>query len=170
MAFVNILHFFLQNALQLHQQWWIILRVDCLPFWEIINEEDDVLIPQKSRREHSRQFFALGIFCGVVSRYAATPLIVALSLGQSDINRFCPWSPIAPETKSFESRWKNSKIFSGDWHRWRLRSAFKHFGTHFAGSFRMSKSSWMMDPTRSREMPSCSAIDLAEIWPGDLPR
>ena len=27
----------------------------------------------------------------------------------------------------------------------------------------MSKSSWMMDPTRSREMPSCSAIDLAEI-------
>jgi hypothetical protein len=30
-------------------------------------------------------------------------------------------------------------------------------------TFRMSKSSWMMDPTRSREMPSCSAIDLAEI-------
>jgi len=27
----------------------------------------------------------------------------------------------------------------------------------------MSKSSWMMDPTRSRGMPSCSAIDLAEI-------
>jgi len=27
----------------------------------------------------------------------------------------------------------------------------------------MPKSSWMMDPTRSREMPSCSAIDLAEI-------
>jgi len=25
------------------------------------------------------------------------------------------------------------------------------------------KSSWMMDPTCSREMPSCSAIDLAEI-------
>ena len=29
--------------------------------------------------------------------------------------------------------------------------------------FRVSKSSWMMDPTRSREMPSCSATDLAEI-------
>jgi len=27
----------------------------------------------------------------------------------------------------------------------------------------MSKSSGMMDPTRSREMPSCSTIDLAEI-------
>ena len=27
----------------------------------------------------------------------------------------------------------------------------------------MSKSSWMIDPTRSREIPSCSALDLAEI-------
>jgi len=27
----------------------------------------------------------------------------------------------------------------------------------------MSKSSWMMDPTHSREMHRCSAIDLAEI-------
>ena len=27
----------------------------------------------------------------------------------------------------------------------------------------MSKSSWMMDPTCSHEMPSCSAIDLAKI-------
>jgi hypothetical protein len=27
----------------------------------------------------------------------------------------------------------------------------------------MSKSSWMMDPSRSREMPSRSAIDLVEI-------
>jgi len=32
---------------------------------------------------------------GGVSRYAATPLIVALSPGHSDITRFCPWSPIA---------------------------------------------------------------------------
>jgi len=30
-----------------------------------------------------------------VNRYAATPLIVALSLGHSDITRFRPWSPIA---------------------------------------------------------------------------
>jgi hypothetical protein len=28
----------------------------------------------------------------------------------------------------------------------------------------MSKSSWMMDPTHSHEMPSYSALDLAEIW------
>jgi len=30
-----------------------------------------------------------------VSRYAATPMIVALSPGHSDITRFRPWSPIA---------------------------------------------------------------------------
>ena len=30
-----------------------------------------------------------------MSRYAVTPLIVALSLGHSDITRFRPWSPIA---------------------------------------------------------------------------
>jgi len=30
-----------------------------------------------------------------VSRYAVTPLIVALSPGHSDITRFRPWSPIA---------------------------------------------------------------------------
>jgi len=67
------------------------------------------------------------------------------------------------DRKSFGSRWKNSKNYSDGWHRWRFWSAFRHFGTHFAESFRMSKSSWMMDPTRSREMPSCPAIDLAEI-------
>jgi len=55
------------------------------------------------------------------------------------------------------------QICSDDWHRWCFWSAFRHFGTHFTGSFRMSKSSWMMDPTRSLKMPSCSAIYLAEI-------
>jgi len=65
--------------------------------------------------------------------------------------------------KSFGSSRKNSKIFSDYWHRWRFWTAFRHFGTHFAQSFLMSKSSWMMDPTRSREMPSRWAIDLAEI-------
>jgi len=67
------------------------------------------------------------------------------------------------DRKSFGSRRKKIQIYSDDWHRWRFWSAFRHFGTHFAESFRMSKSSWMMDPSRSREMPSCSAIDLVEI-------
>jgi len=39
--------------------------------------------------------FALEIFWGGVSRYAATPLIVVLSSCHSDITRFRPWSPIA---------------------------------------------------------------------------
>ena len=63
------------------------------------------------------------------------------------------------DRKSFGSRWKNSD----DWHRWRFWSAFRHFRTHFAESSRMSKSSWMMGPIHSCEMPTCSAIDLAEI-------
>ena len=64
---------------------------------------------------------------------------------------------------SFRSRRKNSKIAPDDWHRWRFCFAFRHFGTHFAESFRIYKSSWMMDPARSREMSSCSTIDLSEI-------
>ena len=40
---------------------------------------------------------------------------------------------------------------------------FRHFGIHFSEIFRMSKSSWVMDPIYWHEMPSCSAIDLAEI-------
>ena len=38
--------------------------------------------------------FALRIFWGGVSRYVATPLIVALFLGHSDITRFHPRSPV----------------------------------------------------------------------------
>jgi len=60
-----------------------------------MNEEDVVLIPKKSRRELLQRIFALGIFGGGVSRYAPTPLIIALSPGHSDITRFHPWSPIA---------------------------------------------------------------------------
>ena len=67
------------------------------------------MIPKKSRREVFHRIFALGIWGGV-SRYAATPFIVALSLGHSDITRFRPWSPIAPDRKSFGSRRKNPKF------------------------------------------------------------
>jgi len=118
---------------------------------------------QKSRPEIFHWIFALGIFWGGMSRNTATPLIFDLSPCHSDITRFHPWSPITPDRKSFRSRRKNSKSFSEDWHRWRFWSVFRHFGTHFAESFRMSKSSWMKDPIRSREIFSCSDIDLAEI-------
>ena len=152
--------FFLQNVLQLHQQRWEILRVDSLALWKIINEEDAVLIP-KNRGENFPADFALGIFWGWVSRYASTPLIVALSPCHSDITRFRTWSPIA--TGNHLDRAEKFQICSDDWHSWRFWSVFRHFGTHLAESFRMSKSSWMMDLTRSREMSSCSAVYLAEI-------
>ena len=64
---------------------------------------------------------------------------------------------------------KNYKNCWDDWHCWRFSSAFRHFVTPFVESFPMSKFSWMMDPIHSREMPSCSAIDLAEIrWPSKM--
>ena len=152
--------FFLQNVLQLHHQRWVILRVDSRALWKIINEEDTVRIPKKSRLELFQRIFALGIFWGGLSRYAATPLIVAWL--HSDIIRFRPMSPIA-SGNHLDRAEKNFKSCSDDWRRWRFWSGFRHFGTHFAETFRMSKSSWMMGPTRSHEMPSCSAIDLAEI-------
>jgi hypothetical protein len=41
---------------------------------------------------------------GGVRRYATTPLIVALSPGQSDRKRINPWSPIAPDKSSKSPR------------------------------------------------------------------
>jgi len=64
---------------------------------------------------------------------------------------------------SFGSRRKNSKSCSDDWHLWRFWTVSRRFGTHCAESFRMPIYSCMMDSTRPREMPSCWAIDLAEI-------
>jgi len=64
-----------------------------LALWKIINEEDAILIP-KIQGENYQRIFALRISWSVVSHYAATPLIVALSMGHSDITRFHPWSPI----------------------------------------------------------------------------
>ena len=109
-----------------------------------------------------QRIFTLGNFWGGVSRYAATALIVDLSPGHSYITRLCPRSPIATGNHLDRAE-KNSKIYSEDWHCWLFWSAFRHFGTHFAESFHISETSWSMDPTCSREMPTCSAFDLAEI-------
>ena len=52
-------------------------------------------MPSSSQKIEARNFqriFALGIFG---SGSAATPFIVALSTGHSDITRFRPWSPVA---------------------------------------------------------------------------
>jgi len=66
-----------------------------LALWKIINEEDTVFIPKNLGEEFSRGFLHSEFLGGGVSRYAATPLIVALVPGHSDITRFRPWSPIA---------------------------------------------------------------------------
>ena len=87
--------FFPQNVLQLHQQRLVIICVDNLALWKVINDEGTVLIPKKSRRELFQRIFALEIFWVWVSRYAATTVIVALSRSHSDITRFRPWSPVA---------------------------------------------------------------------------
>ena len=71
------------------------LRVDSLALWKIINEEDGVLNPKNRGENFSSGFLQSEFFWGGVSRYAATPLIVALSPGHGDITRFRPWSPIA---------------------------------------------------------------------------
>ena len=118
---------------------------------------------QKMEERNFPEDFFTRIFWGGLSCYIPNPLIVALSPGHSDVTRYPAWSPVAPNRKSFGSRRKNSKSCSDEWHNWRFWSAFRHFGTHFAESFRISKSLWMMDPARSREMLGCSAIDLAKI-------
>ena len=61
------------------------------------------LDPKKYRREIFQRIFALGIFWGEMSRYAATPLIVALSPCRSDITRFRPWTPIATENHLYSA-------------------------------------------------------------------
>ena len=102
------------------------------------------------------------MFWGGVSRYARTPLIVALSPGHSDITRFRPWSPIMTR----------NHLDSAE----KIPIVAQTAGTNDIFDPR----SGISDPLRGElphvqivindglnpltcEMPSCSAIDLAEI-------
>jgi len=76
--------------------------------------EDAVLIPKNQGKNVSANFCTPN-FWGAVSRHAATPLIVALSPGHSDITRFRPWSPIA--TENHLDRVEKIQICSDEWHR-----------------------------------------------------
>jgi len=53
------------------------------------------LVPKNRGENFSSGFLHSKFFGGGVSRYAATPLIVALCPGHSDITRFRPCSPVA---------------------------------------------------------------------------
>jgi len=77
------------------QQRWVILRVDSLVLWKIINEERAVLIPKKSRRRIFQRIFALGNFWQRDEQLCRQSSDCSLSPGHSDITRFRPWSPIA---------------------------------------------------------------------------
>jgi len=48
--------FFFQNILQLHQQRRVILPVDSMALWKIINEKDAVLIPKNRGEKFSSGF------------------------------------------------------------------------------------------------------------------
>ena len=54
--------FFLQNVLQLHQQGWVILRVDSLALWKVTNEEDPTLIPKNRVENISSGFLHSELF------------------------------------------------------------------------------------------------------------
>ena len=66
------------------------------------------MIPKNQGEKFSADFCSRK-FLGRVSRYTATLLIVALSLGHSDITRFRPWSPIATGNHLDRAE-KNSKF------------------------------------------------------------
>jgi len=132
-----------------------------LALWKIISEEDAVFIPNKLRRELFQRIFALGIFWGGVSRYAATPLIVALSPGHSDINRFRPWSAIATgnnldRAEKFPNWLRRLTLLT-------FLIRFQAFRDPLRGEL-LHVQIFMNDrPNPHTEIPSCSAIDLAEI-------
>jgi hypothetical protein len=101
-----------------------------------------------------QRIFAIGIFCGGVSCYAATPLIVVLSPGHSVITRFHPWSPVATENHLD--------------HAEKIQKVAQMTGTvdvfdPLCGELPHVQIFMNDGPTCSREMPSFSAIDLAKI-------
>ena len=68
--------FFLQNVLQLHQQKEVILRVESLALWKIINEDDAVLTLKNRGENFSSRFLYSEFFGAGVSRYVANPLVL----------------------------------------------------------------------------------------------
>jgi len=54
--------FFLQNVLQLRHQRLLILGIDSLGLWKIINEEDAVLVPKIEGKNFSSRFLHLKFF------------------------------------------------------------------------------------------------------------
>jgi len=108
-----------------------------LALWKIINE-DAFLIPKIEARTFPADFCSRN-FLGQAEPQCATPFIVALSPGNSDITRFRPWSPIATGNHlDLAAKIPEFDQITGTVDVFDLRSGI---WTHFAESFRMSKSS-----------------------------
>jgi len=73
---------FFQNVLQLYQKRWVMLRVDILILWKIINEEDAVLVPKDRGENSSSGFLHLEVFG---AGWAAMPPLHWLLLCLRDI-------------------------------------------------------------------------------------
>jgi len=118
------------------------------------------LDPKKSRQELFQWIFALRIFWCGVSHYAATPLIVVFSSGHSDIARFCPWSPIVTGNH-LDCAEKIPKVAQTTGTIDILDPRTGILGpTSRRASACPNLHEWWTQPC---EMPSCLAIDLAEI-------
>jgi hypothetical protein len=81
--------------------------------------------------------------------------------GHSDITSFRPWSPIATGNRLDRiQKFPKFAQASGTVDVFVQRSGISEPTSRRLSA--MSNFSWMMDPTRSREMPRFSATDLAE--------
>ena len=88
-------------------------------------------------------------------------MIVALSPAHSDITRFRPWSPFATENHLDNAEKIPYLVRRLAPLTFLMR--VQAFGDPLRGELPHVQIFMNMDPTRSRELPSCSAIDLVEI-------
>ena len=99
---------FLQNVLQLHQQKWVILRVDSWALWKIINVKNAVLIQKIGARTYPADF-CTRIFLGRGESLCRHSIDCCFVSASQWYNQVSSMSPIASASKSFGSRRKNSK-------------------------------------------------------------
>jgi hypothetical protein len=100
-------------------------------------------------------------FCGGMIRYSPTPFIAALSAVHSDVNRFLPWSPISTKNHLNRAEKIPNLLRTLPALTFLIRvQAFRDPHSREVPHVQIFRN---MDPTRSREMFSCSAIDIFEI-------
>ena len=104
---------FPSKVLQLHQQRWVILRVDSLALWKIINEEDAVLIPKIHGEIFSSGFLHSGFF-GRGELLCRNSIDSCFVSGSESYNQIS-YMVTNRDRKSFGLRRKNSKSCSKDW-------------------------------------------------------